>query len=67
MRALKKDELMLLGGETNCGDDLETAVVETTCTLAGALIGWGLSGGNPIGGVYGAKLGYTTCKIACHS
>lgn len=67
MRRLTNEQLTLVGGETSCGSSVETAVVETTCALAGALIGWGLSGGNPLGGVYGAKLGYSACKIACHS
>ncbi|GEM_PF-3358829 len=67
MRRLTNEELMLTGGETKCGDGVETAVVEGTCAIAGALIGWAISGGNPIGGVYGAKLGYTACKLACHS
>ena len=70
MKRLTNQQLMYVGGlerEGNCGNSTESAVVEFTCGVAGALIGWGLSGGNPIGAVYGAKVGYSACKIGCHA
>lgn len=67
MKRLSNEQLMLSGGETNCGDSTETAVVEATCALAGALVGFGLTGGTLVGAVYGAKAGYTACKIGCHA
>ena len=70
MKRLTNQQLTYTGGATNegnCGSTTESAVVEFTCGVAGALIGWGLSGGNPVGAIYGAKAGYTACKIACHA
>lgn len=67
MKKLSEEQLMLKGGLTRCGDGLETAVVESTCAVAGGLIGWALAGGTPIGAVFGAKIGYGLCKFACHA
>lgn len=68
MKRLTNQQLLYVGGvEPVCGNSAESAVVEFTCAVAGAFIGWGLTAGNPAGAIFGAKAGYSACKFACHS
>lgn len=68
MKPLTLEEMaQVTGGSGNCGSSGETLVIEATCALAGAFIGWGLTALNPLGAITGAKLGYSACAYMCHS